>query len=378
MVQSSHDPKARHFGEIEGLRGYLALWVAVGHALNFSGIMDGGAALTLLLAGHQAVLVFIILSGFVITHLRLSSQEPYGTYIARRAWRIFPVYVLCFLVAVALTPMLATFVQQVPWAETADWAGFKQERLDWLSQLQTNGWAHMLAHLSGLHGLIPDEILPYSNRAFLAPAWSISLEWQFYLVAPFVIAAVRTTKGVVVLSLAAIVLAALYNSGRLGSYADYPTLAQAAGYFAIGIGSRLALQRLSTLDVSPLGVIAAILAALYFFVDEQRPLLIWGVFYVLLVWGSKAPVLGRLFEMFFANPAMRGLGQASYSFYLCHVLVMAVVGAGALAIAPAITRPQMLAFQVVALVLAVLLSLLLYRFVERPGTRLGARIARRP
>lgn len=378
MVQPRLDAPVRHFSEIEGLRGYLALWVAVGHAMNFSGIMDGGAAITLLLAGHQAVLVFIILSGFVITHLRLSSQEPYGPYIARRAWRIFPVYVLCFLVAMAMTPMLAGFVQQVPWADAPEWAGFRQERVDWLSQLQTHGWAHILAHLSGLHGLVPDEVLPYANRAFLSPAWSISLEWQFYLVAPFVVAAVRTTKGVVILSLAAIVLAALYNSGRLGSYAEYPTLAQAAGYFAIGIASRLGLERLSALNVSPLGLIAVILGALFFFVDEQRPLLIWGVFYVLLVWGAKAPILGRLFQLAFANPAMRGLGQASYSFYLCHALVMAGVGSAALAVAPAVTQAQMLAFQTGAVVLSILLSLALYQLVERPGTRLGARFARRP
>lgn len=378
MVQSRPDCKARHFNEIEGLRGYLALWVAVGHALNFSGIMDGGAVMTLLLSGHQAVLEFIVLSGFVITHLRLSSPETYGTYIARRAWRIFPVYVVCFLIAVAITPMLATFVQQVPWANTTDWAGFKQERLDWLTQLQTNGWAHILAHLSGLHGLIPDEILPYSNRAFLAPAWSVSLEWQFYLVAPFVIAAVRTTKGVVLLSLGAVALAVLYNAGRLGSYAGYPTLAQAAGYFAVGIGSRLTLERLSALRVSPLALMATVLVALYFFVDEQRPLLLWSVFFILLVWGPQAPVLGRMFQWIFANPVARGLGQASYSFYLCHVLVMAGMGSVALAILPKISHGQMLAFQSLALVLAILVSLVLYRVIERPGTRLGARLARRP
>ena len=35
-----------------------------------------------------------------------------------------------------------------------------------------------------LHGIVPETILPRSSIALLGPAWSISLEWQFYLVAP--------------------------------------------------------------------------------------------------------------------------------------------------------------------------------------------------
>jgi len=44
--------------------------------------------------------------------------------------------------------------------------------------------SHLLAHLTLLHGALPHNILPASEYMFLAPAWSLSLEWQFYLIAP--------------------------------------------------------------------------------------------------------------------------------------------------------------------------------------------------
>jgi len=46
----------------------------------------------------------------------------------------------------------------------------------------------LLAHLTMLHGAVPDQILPGSSITYLPPAWSISVEWQFYLVAPFLFA----------------------------------------------------------------------------------------------------------------------------------------------------------------------------------------------
>ena len=92
------------FPGLDGLRGWLAWTVVLDHIVFFSGfglpwISRGQAQL----AGVCAVMIFIILSGFVITHLVLEKKEPYGLYIARRALRIYPVYLLALLLGVATT-----------------------------------------------------------------------------------------------------------------------------------------------------------------------------------------------------------------------------------------------------------------------------------
>ena len=48
-----------------------------------------------------AVMIFVILSGFVITHLVVEKHEPYGPYLGRRALRIFPIYLFALLLASA-------------------------------------------------------------------------------------------------------------------------------------------------------------------------------------------------------------------------------------------------------------------------------------
>src|SRR5690606_17743270 len=59
-----------------------------------------------------------------------------------------------------------------------------------------NFYWHLLLHVPALHSLVPAAILPNSGYAFIGQAWSISLEWQFYLIAPFAIAFFKKPKSV--------------------------------------------------------------------------------------------------------------------------------------------------------------------------------------
>jgi peptidoglycan/LPS O-acetylase OafA/YrhL len=54
-----------------------------------------------LMSSSTPVYLFVIISGFVITHLLLAKQQSYGPYIVRRLMRIAPVYLFCLALAIA-------------------------------------------------------------------------------------------------------------------------------------------------------------------------------------------------------------------------------------------------------------------------------------
>src|SRR5207237_4554322 len=89
---------------VEGLRGYLALWVLVAHVLWVSGYQPAVEPLLRLIgAGGYAVKLFIILSGFVITYLLDKRDETYLQFVVRRFFRLFPVFIVLFVVAIPLS-----------------------------------------------------------------------------------------------------------------------------------------------------------------------------------------------------------------------------------------------------------------------------------
>ncbi|MES2922356.1 MAG: acyltransferase [Verrucomicrobiota bacterium] len=133
--------------EFEGLRGVLALWVLAFHILAISGIHC-----IALMDGRHAVSVFFALSGFVIAKLLDTKHEPYGCFILRRFFRLFPAYCLCVLLAVILV-----LSGVMPKTFTDGTMGF-----------------HAILHGLMLHGVVPKALLADAEGAFLNPAWSVS------------------------------------------------------------------------------------------------------------------------------------------------------------------------------------------------------------
>src|SRR5262245_43666122 len=102
--------------EIEGLRGCLAWTVVLSHlciVLNYDAF---GAIALSALAGRWAVILFVMVSGFVITGLVLERQERYAQFITRRAFRIFPAYLVALAIGAATTPLAVAGLSQADWA----------------------------------------------------------------------------------------------------------------------------------------------------------------------------------------------------------------------------------------------------------------------
>jgi peptidoglycan/LPS O-acetylase OafA/YrhL len=341
------------FAPIEGLRAWLAMAVVLSHALQFSGTNKTLALETGI--GHIAVMVFIIVSGFVITHLLVSQNESYPVYITRRLLRIFPVYVVC---TVASAILMFYAEPLFPWSP---------ELLRNLRATQEQHLAaHVLAHVAMLHGAVPNNVLSLSQYALLSPAWSISLEWQFYLIAPFALALLRRRAAMLILGV--LITTWMYKRGYFGSFRN-PSLIFGAGlFFLVGMASRLVLPHIST--KAPLAV-ALGATGLVMFDKNLFPFVIWVAVLALLCSTDKQAYTRFANFLLECKPA-QWLGKRSYSIYLAHLPLLLIIDRGIWLLFPKISQLGYLSLLSAVLFPAVVLaSGILYRYVEAPGISLG-------
>src|SRR5256885_7091951 len=149
--------------DIQGLRAVAVLLVALGHA-----------GVPFLRGGYVGVDVFFVLSGFLITGILLAEAEQRGSisiadFYARRARRILPAAALTLLVTDLAAHHLLNFVRARQVVSDSLWAAafganvhFARQGSDYFAQAQP----------------------PSPLQHF----WTLSVEEQFYLVWPTILA----------------------------------------------------------------------------------------------------------------------------------------------------------------------------------------------
>lgn len=365
----------KHFRSIDGVRGWLAWSVVAYHMVLLTGADQWMHVLAFTnLFGHVSVPCFIIISGFVITHLLIEKQERYVPYIARRFLRIYPVYICCLALGIIATYLHFEAFADHPWGSVVPQPDFMQEAIVG-AHGPLLGW-HLLAHLTLLHGLISNNLLPLSQFMFLGPAWSLSLEWQFYLLAPLVILGLRTQVGRIVLSAATVLAFMAYQKGWFGSFHDPSSLPGAGLYFACGIGSRLLYPRLPALSSYPAAamIVAGGVAVM------ARPLIPFFLWMAFVVWlrverptDAVSKGIDRWLNSALDSRFARYIGTRSYSTYLIHepiIHIVVYVCIKQLALGIAATMGVML---VTVPILIVAASDLLWTYVEAPAIAYGKR-----
>jgi peptidoglycan/LPS O-acetylase OafA/YrhL len=160
--------------------------------------------------GHAAVYLFFVLSGYWVYRMwedkYRRTRNPYLTFVISRIWRLAPVFLLCSALASAIFLLLTRLIQPaIPIAPV------------------TPGW-----------DMLPSLILlGYNASTFhpLVPAWSLDIEMQFYLLAPFVLIGMkrRPVAAVTVVLGACAVIATVYGYVLLAALDHY------LPYFMIGM-----------------------------------------------------------------------------------------------------------------------------------------------
>ncbi|TRW24654.1 acyltransferase [Flavobacterium zepuense] len=259
--------------------------------------------------GFAGVDVFFVISGYLMSRVVMSQIDKgtfsYSDYFERRLHRIVPA--LLFL---AVTLTIACFFFYFPVDYT----------------LLSRNAAASIAFISNIvyRSKVSSYFAPSADGNMFLHTWSLSVEWQFYLVYPLVLWLMHRflSKGVfkpvfIVLTLLLFVLAiAIYKYSAGYAFYLLPARAWEMLFGGLAFFAEVRFASFRFKRGAALVGYSMILASFYLF-DEALP---WPGFYTLL------PVMGT-FLIIVANynnfvvvrhSSMQFIGKISYSLYLWH------------------------------------------------------------
>ena len=307
--------------------------------------------LAVLAEGHSAVAGFMVLSGFIFVQGTAGRGVRYGDFLRNRLLRIYPMYLI--VVVFALSAGFGTF---------------------------------SLARLALL-------VLPLANYAIpvgplAAMAWTVAVEFQFYLIFPLLLR-LAETQGATWL-VRAILLALLLRlfavlAGADAQWMSYWTIAGRIDQFLLGmlIGLRFAGHGPERGGWPAVGIAGAGLCALLygFHLAGGWPAHVWwkalwpdaealGWAGIILSWQGIADRLPALLAR-----GLEAIGRVSFSIYLLHFAVISVLAAHGWVLRPfaSATADALLTTALLALPLALALAAFTYATVERPFMALRRR-----
>ncbi|WP_240987060.1 acyltransferase [Arthrobacter sp. Soil736] len=337
---------------LEGLdviRGAAVGAVLMGH--SWPGVFQG--------AGIVGVIVFFVLSGYLITGVLLRDVERhrrirYGRFYAHRAFRLLPA-LIAFLGVYAVVEL------------TADVLGDRSKGIIGYTLLA--GFGHL-----------KDLPLPFDVSMAIGPLWTLAVEEQFYLIWPalLVIALRRNRQGWLIVWSAAVVLS-LMAASVLAMVILAPTLHSLVyalpTTWGLGliIGSAVRLYRVRMFSwfsgrrrrrAALLGSIL-VLAALVFFPKANEspaffvggPLVMAAAAVLVILAASRTRIMPKW------TRALQLLGMVSYAAYLWNYVVILWLNGGSTADLPPLVA-------VAAILLTLLLAVISWHTVEKLG-RIG-------
>jgi peptidoglycan/LPS O-acetylase OafA/YrhL len=354
---------------LDGLRGVLAFYVLLSHALPFAPLSHW--LIWLFSHGSAAVDVFFILSGLVIVQSLASYGGEARPFLIARLARTYPAYLIVLVFAVAVQP-LPTGFERMPWIEPGSLA-----RAIW-----SEGWPHdwaiyLLTHLTMTHGVLPDGALPDVWLGFLGAAWSLSTEWQFYLLA-LALGRVSLDRLVWLFMTLAMLGIGWQFVGPEAWQFSRAFLPNKAQFFALGVASAALVRDGAGASARPsyaLTLLAVmLLSAVQGGIEKAIAPLVW----TLCLAAQLAPQVRLLRHVHRALtlPVSLWLGAVSYCLYLVNEPVQKLLG---LMIAPA-TEGHPGLFTTLWLPAAIAAPLLaawwLHLRIEAPALAWGRRLAR--
>ena len=342
---------------LDGLRGFLALAVVMHHTSITYGYIQTGIwqlppSSFYALLGQVGVAVFFMITAFLFWGRLLDegARINWAALYCNRFFRIVPLYWVAVATMFAIVAYRTGFRLNVPIIQLA------RELFQWTlpSIIKTpsdiNGYASPWVVLAGV-------------------TWTIYYEWLFYLSLPLLAVAAKNRSPAAFLPIVASLL--IYSPNIVTSTERYFIALFACGMFAASM-----VRRYPKIlgDSNKKSIICLLLLLAVFLRYDTAyawgPILLLGAFFLLISSGTT------LFGLLKSRSAQR-LGSISYSIYLLQGPVLLVLFSQKTLGKYALQSPEHYWF--VALLVSLLLvciSMVTYRFVEKPGIALGRTLVR--
>lgn len=348
---------------LTSLRFFAAMLVVVFHYEPDKFAALPGFFQSWLETGYEAVTFFFVLSGFILAHVYadtdFSRRGSLRAFMFARIGRLAPAYYVALLIALPFYLTEALGEGDLPIDELA---------------------LHIALVLTALQAWWPDAAVVWNP-----PAWSMSVEWFFYLVFPLALASTRRLPATLLLP-GSLILVAVVAAFRLWALdpvageepdpwsnlaAFFPLMHLPQFLFGVALG-RVYAQGPKPPPALAAGMFAAgLLGLMILFInlDELpghiRSNAVLVIFFGMLIYGAATG--GHFAYRALAPVPLVFLGNASYSIYALHEPIAmwwekyapAVLGAN---------RPIWIDFPLYT-GLVILLAALCYRFVETPLRR---------
>jgi peptidoglycan/LPS O-acetylase OafA/YrhL len=218
---------------LDGLRGVLAVYIMICHALPYSTVSGGIAEF--FNHGEAVVDLFFALSGLVVINSLERFDYRFWPFLRGRARRLLPVYFSVLALAVLLV-LLGSPLPEMPWLSPDTVAGSF-----WMKPVPEIYFWHLVEHIFLVHGLVPQGVSPWAWIDVLGPAWSLSTEWQFYVFMALVMPLLNASRGLTQFALLMLGVGIFFHAAEplLPAFWQFSRafLPDAAPYFALGLAS---------------------------------------------------------------------------------------------------------------------------------------------
>lgn len=333
---------------IDGMRGYLALAVALHHSVIYHEFLTTGVwkyppSAFYGLLGQIGVSFFFVISAYLFWGKLLSAKSSvdFPTLLLKRAFRIGPLYIVTIGVAMVLDVIDAQI----------DYSAFATYERAFFNLL------------FGVFGYVP---LSSSGVFLLAGVtWTLPYEWLFYFSLPIVAIFSRHPIARLGLPLALLAFSILMSVGGGGLTYCYLGLF-AGGMVCATLEAHALLVKVHRHALSAIALALLVYVfATYEIAYAPVPMLLCIASFFLIVSGAD------FFGLLTANRSVR-LGEISYGIYLLQGLAFALV----FSVAPVRNFALDNASQywlviLMTMVLLIFMALVAHLVVERPGVSLG-------